>query len=124
MKTENKVYNTNGTAWEDTKWIQSDLCNFDANKPDGFFSPVFRGKFVLENIPRLAELHICCLGLGKVWVNETEVTSDCLTTPPTIYDKRVLYNTYDVTRWLRMGTNTVAVMLGNGLYNDIHKSIL
>ena len=119
---ENKAYIENKTAWKDVKWIQSDLCGFNASKPDGFFSPIFRGKFVLENIPSLAQLHICCLGLGKVWVNGTEVTSDCLTTPPTRYDKRVLYNTYNITQWLKTGTNTVAVMLGNGSYNDIHRS--
>jgi hypothetical protein len=35
----------------------------------------------------------------------------------TFYDKRVLYNTYDVTQLLHTGENAIGVIVGNGFYN-------
>ncbi|PYV22774.1 MAG: alpha-L-rhamnosidase, partial [Acidobacteria bacterium] len=36
----------------------------------------------------------------------------------TTYDKRALYTTYDVTPYLKRGSNAVGVMLGDGWYKS------
>ena len=107
--------------WNDTKWISAGSFGSEVKAPTGYPSPIFRGSFLLDTLPESAELQISCVGLGQVWLNGIPVTDDVMTTPFTSFDKRVLYNRYDIRRLLHLGKNTLAVMLGNGMYNDIHQ---
>ena len=107
--------------WKNSKWITAGDLGCNSTEPTGYPSPIFRGNFTVDNIPESAELQISCVGLGVVWVNGIPVTEDVMTTPFTCYDKRVFYNRYDIRRLLRCGKNTLSVMLGNGMYNDVHQ---
>ncbi len=58
------------------------------------------------------------LGYGVATINGRLVTDDVLTTPATAFDKKVYYNSYDVTDKLTIGENVLGAFIGNGLYND------
>ena len=81
-------------------------------------SILFRKEFMISEKVRYAKLSICALGLGVYSINGKAVTEDVLCTPFTHYDKRVIYQVYDVTDLLRTGKNVIGVHAGNGFYND------
>lgn len=81
-----------------------------------------RRTFSLEKAIMKAMLYVCGLGYGEYTINGSAVTEDVLSTPFTTFDKRVLYQTYEVTDLLLQGENTIGVFLGNGFYNDVAKT--
>lgn len=58
------------------------------------------------------------LGYGEFTVNGIKITDDVLTTPFTAFDKRVIYQTYDITDYVQVGKNVFGAFVGNGWYND------
>jgi hypothetical protein len=79
--------------------------------------PIFRHGFRLPGKPVSATLRISGLGQYEAHINGHGITNAVLTPGWTVYSKRVLFDTYDVTRFLRAGSNAIGVMLGNGMYN-------
>jgi len=77
-----------------------------------------RKSFAVPDDILRAELSVCALGLGVCTINGQAVTDDVLTTPYTQYDKRVIYQIYDVTGLLKKGKNAIGIHVGNGFYND------
>ena len=65
---------------------------------------------------RRAMLYISGLGAYEAYLNGERVSDDFLAPALTFYSKLVYYNTYDVTRLLHKGDNTLGVILGNGRY--------
>ena len=65
---------------------------------------------------RSARAYVTSHGLYEMHLNGTRVSDDVLTPGWTSYDKRLQYQTYDVTSMLRRGDNAVGVVLGNGWY--------
>lgn len=61
---------------------------------------------------------ICGLGSFILYINGQRVGNDVLSPAFTAYDKRVLFVKYDVEKYLRIGKNIVAVLLGDGFYNQ------
>lgn len=84
-------------------------------------APMFRRRFALESV-RSARLSLCALGYGYVWINGKKVTEDLLTSPFSNYEKTLWYYSYDVTSLLKEGENVIAVMLGNGFFNESFKT--
>lgn len=80
-------------------------------------APMFRKSFTLDAV-KTAVLNVCGLGYAYYYVNGEKVTEDLFTSPVSDYDKTLWYNSYDVTHLLREGENTVAVICGNGFYNE------
>lgn len=103
-----------------SKWITTtylpDILPETFNQADR--SVYFRRVFSLTEKPISAILNICILGLGECHINGKPVTDDVLTTPYTCYDKRVIYQTYDVTELVESGENAIGVHAGNGFYNN------
>lgn len=62
------------------------------------------------------------MGLGCVYLNGKPVTSDKFITPFGDYRKTLWYNSYDVAKLLRPGTNEIEVIVGNGFYNEYLKT--
>ena len=56
------------------------------------------------------------LGLSELYCNGEKVSDDVLSPGLSDYTKRVYYVTRDVTALLRVGTNALGVILGNGRY--------
>ena len=101
------------------RWIQApwsterDGAEADDSQP----MPVFRREFTLKKRPVSATLRIAGLGQYELHVNGAVVSAPGLHQAWTDYRKTVTYDTYDLTKSLRVGSNALGVMLGNGMYN-------
>ncbi|UOQ68708.1 glycoside hydrolase family 78 protein [Hymenobacter volaticus] len=92
-------------------WI-SDSQN-EAFKP----APYFRKTFYLPQNVKAARAYIAVAGLYELYINGEKMGNHRLDPMYTRFDRRTLYVTYDVTKYLHPGKNAVAVLLGNGWYN-------
>ncbi len=81
--------------------------------------PVFRRDVTLPGKPVRAMLFISGLGQYEFRINGRDITPDVLAPGWTDYSKHILYDTYDVSSMLTSGANTLAVLLGNGMYNAL-----
>ena len=79
--------------------------------------PLLRKAFSLSGELRRARAYVCGVGYFELYVNGERIGDARLAPSYTRYDKRLLYETYDVTDALREGGNAVGVMLGNGWFN-------
>ena len=93
------------------KWIQAGFRE-DDTRP----SPIFRKEFVNEKKVRLAVAFITSRGMYEAKINGKRVGTACLTPGWTSYDKRIQYQTYDVTPLVHDGKNAIGITLGNGWY--------
>ena len=94
-------------------------CNVPFDKTDVNYSPapIFRRLFTLKK-PQSATLRFCGLGYGYCFINGKAVTEDLLTAAVSEYDRLVWYNEYEVSNLLNDGENVIAVILGNGFFNE------
>ncbi len=83
----------------------------------------FRKEFESSQLPEKATLYICGLGVYKLHINGEMIGDQELSPTPTDYRKEVKYNTFDVTQNIRQGANAVGVVLGNGRFFHMRKSI-
>jgi len=77
---------------------------------------MLRKNFTPDRKVRRAVIYMAGLGTSELYLNGSKVGDHVLSPGLTDYDKRVLYVTYDVTKQLTAGANTIGVMLGNGRY--------
>ena len=70
---------------------------------------------------KIKEAFACttALGLYKFYINGEKVGTDELTPGWTSYRKHLLYQTYDITKYLRSGENTFGAFLGAGWYKGV-----
>ena len=95
---------------EKAKWIENRSCPAE-------WAPVFRKSFQLQDAKQV-EIAICGLGFYVLEINGKRVSQDLLAPPFTSYDKRVLYQVYDITEYVTSGENVIEVTCGNGWYNQ------
>ena len=100
-------------------------------KPEGVFnrdfaesnaSPIFYKTFTLDSVPSSALLHVCSLGIGYAYVNGKRVSEDLFTPPPSDYETRLWYTSYDVQPLLKRGENLILIHCGNGFFNEDMKN--
>lgn len=96
--------------FEKAKWIENTGC-------EAVWAPIFRKNFQLNKAEEV-EIAICGLGFYVLEVNGKRVSEELLTPPFTAYDKRILYQVYDITEYVQMGDNVIEVTCGNGWYNQ------
>jgi len=84
---------------------------------------LLRKEFIVSKDINRARAYMCGLGYYELRINGEKVGDHVLDPGWTDYDKRVLYVTYDVTKYLKRGKNAVGVMLGNGRYSPPHKTV-
>ena len=82
-------------------------------------APLFRKEFQLSKPVKRASLQISGLGYCEASLNGARIGDQQLDPGWTLYSKRVLYSTYDLTPSLRRGANCLGVTLGNGWYNPL-----
>lgn len=94
------------------KWIESGL------DKDGDMRPAihFRKEFQSTKKIASATAYITAHGLYEARINGKRVGDYYLTPGWTSYNKRLQYQTYDVTKLLNRGDNAVGVTLANGWY--------
>ncbi len=79
-------------------------------------SPLLRREFVLKGAVKQARAYVTSRGLYEMHLNGRRVGDEVFTPGWTSYNKRLQYQTYDVTPLLTRGANAIGVMLGNGWY--------
>ncbi|HTS17928.1 MAG TPA: family 78 glycoside hydrolase catalytic domain [Verrucomicrobiae bacterium] len=89
--------------------------------PGATESLLLRHDFSVKNGLRRAVVHMCGLGQYELMIDGTKAGNDVLSPGWTDYDRTTLYDTLDVTAMLHGGSNTVGIILGNGMYNVVRR---
>jgi alpha-L-rhamnosidase len=79
--------------------------------------PLFRRDFEISKPLQRAVVSVSGLGQYELRLNGSRCGTGVLNPGWTDYRKTVLYDTFEVTPLLRPGTNTIGLLLGNGMYN-------
>jgi hypothetical protein len=79
--------------------------------------PLFRRELRIDRPLTRAIVSVCGLGQYELRINGRRAGAGVLEPGWTNYRKTVLYDTFEVTHLLSMGTNALGVMLGNGFFN-------
>ena len=102
---------------QSSKWIASWITpawNEDSNKSQP--CPFMRKEFSLPSPISQARIYVTSLGLYELRLNGKRI-GDYLFTPGwTSYNRRIQYQTYDVTSLLKPGNNAIGAILGDGWY--------
>ena len=105
--------------WQ-AKWIGGDFYNDDIHGKTRIASRYLRKEFALRNNIQKARLYISGLGQYSAYLNGQEVAPDEILKPAlSDYTKRVYFNAYDVTDFLKKGNNAVGVTLAGGRYTTV-----
>lgn len=94
------------------KWIESDLDKEGAMRPAIHFRKEFQSTKKIAS----ATAYITAHGMYEARINGKRVGDYYLTPGWTSYNKRLQYQTYDVTNLLNRGDNAVGVTVANGWY--------
>ena len=78
---------------------------------------LLRDDFTVTKPVASARAYVSGLGYNKLYLNGAKIGDHELDPGFTVYDKTVLYSTYDVTTALRSGANAVGVSLGRGFHS-------
>ena len=103
-------------------WIKGDYVRPDSDDTTAFYrecrNDVLKRTFRARALPvKRAEWRVAAVGMRDLFVNGRRVTSTALP-PLTVYRKRVLEESFDVTELLKPGEeNELRVELGNGWWN-------
>ncbi|MER7689805.1 family 78 glycoside hydrolase catalytic domain [Streptomyces sp. NPDC097610] len=108
----------NASDWS-ARWIENS--SYDYTRPDGAVSPlpVFGKSFSLHRKVAKARLYMTGLGMYATTLNGKPVSANVLEPGQTTYSAEVDYRTYDLTRQLRQGTNTLGIETGSGAYQRV-----
>ncbi len=79
-------------------------------------SPYLRKEFPLDKPVRRARMYATARGVYELYVNGSRVGNDVLAPGWTDYDRRIQYQTYDVTPLLAEGPNALGAVLGDGWF--------
>ena len=79
-------------------------------------APYLRREFELRPGVKAARLYISCLGLYEAQINGAIVGDQVLAPGWTVYDRRLRYQTFDVTGTLHEGHNAIGAILADGWY--------
>ena len=98
------------TDWQ-ADWIEPDLQE-DASKTGPV--PMLRSAFKVSGEVQQARAYVTSHGLYEIHLNGRRVGDQLFTPGWTSYNKRLQYQTYDVTSLLVPGPNAVGAVVGNG----------
>lgn len=100
------------------KWIGIDNEEISKDEQGRTILPAryLRKEFVVNSKVERAVLYVCGLGSSVCYLNGKAVGDDVFGPLPTLYDKAAMFLTYDVTKLLKKGGNTIGSVLGNGRY--------
>lgn len=88
----------------------------DENPEFSSSAPLLRKEFSIKGEVLSARAYATALGLYELYFNGDKAGDAVLAPGWTSYNKRLQYQTYDVTHMLKEGTNAVCAMIGNGWY--------
>lgn len=99
-------------TWQ-AKWITG---NYKVNQKNRYPVDCFKKEFSLAKEVTKARLYITACGLYEAKINGKKVGNFCLAPGHTDYNKRIQYQTYDVTADLIFGKDEITVQLADGWY--------
>ncbi|MGE6598093.1 family 78 glycoside hydrolase catalytic domain [Bacillus proteolyticus] len=76
----------------------------------------FNKNIFIKKLVKKARLYITSLGLYEAAINGERIGESYFTPGWTSYDKRVLYQTFDITHLLKDEHNAISVLVGNGWF--------
>jgi len=117
----------NPADWKGAKWIAYEklpdslvfslVTDKKADKIKGSnVLPLLRRNFTVKKQLKKASAFVSGLGHFELSINGKKVGDHFLDAGWTRYDKEALYVTFDITKQLKQGANSIGVMLGNGFY--------
>lgn len=86
-------------------------------------APLLRRTFQTQSAVRRARIYVSGLGYYELSLNGKKVGTGHLDPGYTRFDRRVLYNVYDVTKSLQEGENALGAILGTGWLNVHTKAV-
>jgi len=78
----------------------------------------YKRDFTVDRPVDSARLYVCGLGYNEPYLNGSKVGDHVLDPGQTDYEEYALYQTFDVTKQIKQGDNALAVLLGDGWYNQ------
>jgi len=93
-------------------WIEPGFAEDSVMRP----TPLFRKEFKAVKKIQSATVYVAAHGMYEGYINGRRVGDFYLTPGWTSYNKRLQYQTYDVTDLLNEGANVIAMGLGSGWY--------
>lgn len=108
------------SGWSPAAWWEMGLLNSSdwqgrwIGTATEMVSPLFRKDFTLSKKLKKATAHVYGLGWYEMRLNGSKVGDQVLTPANTNYAKINLYDSYDVTPYLKAGGNTVGLWLASG----------
>jgi alpha-L-rhamnosidase len=108
------------SEWSETAWWEMGLP--DSSRLNGYWikpssqisSPLLRKEFDISKKVKNATAFIFGLGWYELHLNGSKVGDAVLTPANSDYSKRLLYDSYDVTSYLKEGGNAIGVWLADG----------
>ena len=97
----------------------SEYCDYKHHVP----APCIRKTFYLDKISESAILTICGLGFYRLYINSVDITRGALAPYITNPDQLMLYDSYNISKYLSLGKNCIGIMLGNGMQNAMSGSV-
>jgi alpha-L-rhamnosidase len=97
----------NPSDWDGAAWIKHP----SARRSQHLW---FRKNIHLGNEPRAIFAHVASLGHHELYINGQKVDDSVLAPALTNFQKRLLYVTYDISKFLKKGDNTIAVWFSSG----------
>jgi len=101
------------------KWIGYDTTKNNKSKfhlPPAIY---LRKEFSLSKPVQRATVYASALGFYKLHINGRQAGDDFFTPGWTDYDKRIYYNTYDITDSIIQGENAVGAIVADGWYSGV-----
>ncbi len=93
---------------------------FVARDPSRHSMPVLRTSFQARDLPvKAARLYVTARGIYEFYINGRRVGDGYYTPGLTQYNRTHLYQTHDVTTWIRPGENAMGAMLGEGWWSGL-----
>ena len=107
------------TDWH-AQWIGGDFDDDHIEGKTHIASRYLRKEFSLRQDIHEARLYVSGLGQYSAYINGEEVAPEEILKPAlSDYSKRVYFNAYDVTDFLKKGDNAVGVVLAGGRYTSV-----
>ncbi|WP_186755306.1 alpha-L-rhamnosidase [Echinicola salinicaeni] len=94
------------------EWITPGYKEPEDSKP----SPIFRKEIKIDKKVVSATAYITAHGIYEAHINGQRIGDAYFTPGWTSYNKRLQYQTYDITEQLKPGTNAIGAILGSGWY--------
>ena len=84
-------------------------------------SILLRNEFTFPKKIKSARIFITGLGYYELMINGKKVGNHVLASAKTNYRNQILYDTYEVSKYLQQGKNGIGIHLGNGWFNPYKK---